>query len=208
MSFWTPTLLLSGPFDPTGGQLRLLIFATGARGGSVLSATIAGRSVTVESMQRSRDLPGLDELHILIPPDLRGAGNVTLSVVSDNHESNAIEVTLAVVSKETFLSMNCWPTRPMASPVTPITTVCATLRRTNLLSWLIRLQEILISVAISCRLADQADHGHPSSQICWREQSYRQEPRSSSLGVELLIQLTAHLAEQVSTRHQPADCRC
>ena len=87
--------LLSGPFDPTSGQLRLLIFATGARGGSDLSATIAGRSVTVESIQRSRDLPGLDELHILIPPDLRGAGKVTLSIVSDNHESNVIEVTLS-----------------------------------------------------------------------------------------------------------------
>ncbi len=87
--------LLAGPFDPTSGHLRLIIFATGSRGGSQLSATILGHSVTVESLQRSRDLPGLDEIHILIPTDLRGSGKVSLTVVADNRESNPVEVTFS-----------------------------------------------------------------------------------------------------------------
>ncbi len=86
--------LQSGPFDPTSGQLRLLVFATGARGSSEVSASIAGRALSVESIQRSTDLPGLDELHILIPPDLRGAGTVTLSVSTGLRESNRVELTL------------------------------------------------------------------------------------------------------------------
>jgi len=86
--------LQSGPFDPTSGQLRLLVFATGARGSSELSASIAGYTLSVESIQRSTDLPGLDELHLLIPPDLRGAGRVTLSISTGVRESNGVELTL------------------------------------------------------------------------------------------------------------------
>ncbi|MBA3513141.1 MAG: lamin tail domain-containing protein, partial [Pyrinomonadaceae bacterium] len=86
--------LLSGPFDPTGGALRLLVFATGARGSSDTSAIIAGHPVMVESIQRSRDLPGLDELHVLVPSDLRGAGMVGLTIMADNHESNVVDVKL------------------------------------------------------------------------------------------------------------------
>ena len=87
--------LLSGPFDPTSGQLRLLILATGARGSSEISAAIGGRSLAVESIQRSTDLPGLDELHILIPADLRGAGTVTLSILTTGRESNEAQLTLS-----------------------------------------------------------------------------------------------------------------
>ncbi|MBA2526365.1 MAG: lamin tail domain-containing protein [Pyrinomonadaceae bacterium] len=86
--------LQSGPFDPTSGQLRLLVFATGARGSSEVFASIDGRALSVESIQRSRDLPGLDELHILIPPDLRGAGTVVLSVSTGMRQSNGVQLTL------------------------------------------------------------------------------------------------------------------
>ncbi|CAN5844072.1 hypothetical protein BH18ACI4_BH18ACI4_26020 [soil metagenome] len=86
--------LQAGPFDPTSGQLRLLLFATGARGISELFASIHGRSLSVEATQRSAGLPGLDELHILIPPDLRGAGIVTLTLSTGGRESNGVELTL------------------------------------------------------------------------------------------------------------------
>ncbi|MCM3902461.1 MAG: lamin tail domain-containing protein [Pyrinomonadaceae bacterium] len=87
--------LQSGPFDPTSGQLRLVVFATGARGSSELSASIAGRSLPLESIHRSTDLPGLDELHILIPSDLRGAGTVNLSVSAGTRASNGVDLTLS-----------------------------------------------------------------------------------------------------------------
>jgi uncharacterized protein (TIGR03437 family) len=86
--------LQKGPFDPTSGQLRLLVFATGARGSSDLSVSIAGHPLPVESIQRSNDLPGLDEVHVLIPPDLRGAGPVSLSISNGVLESNRVELTL------------------------------------------------------------------------------------------------------------------
>ena len=87
--------LQSGPFDPTSGQLRLVVFATGARGSSELSASIAGRSLPLESIHRSTDLPGLDELHILIPYELRGAGTATLSVLTGTRASNGVDLTLS-----------------------------------------------------------------------------------------------------------------
>ncbi|MGH9971154.1 MAG: lamin tail domain-containing protein [Pyrinomonadaceae bacterium] len=85
--------LLAGPFDPTGGQLRVIVFATGVRGASQLSSAALGHPLTAESIQRSPSLPGLDEIHLLVPSELRGAGAVTLTVTADNQVSNAIGVT-------------------------------------------------------------------------------------------------------------------
>jgi uncharacterized protein (TIGR03437 family) len=85
--------LLAGPFDPTSGQLRLSIFATGLRNATTVSSSIAGQTVTVEAIMSSADVPGLDEIHLLAPANLRGAGEVNLTVVSDGLESNTVTVT-------------------------------------------------------------------------------------------------------------------
>jgi uncharacterized protein YjdB len=82
--------LVAGPFDPTNSNLRLIIFATGARRGSHVTATIAGQPVTVESLVTSQDLPGLDEIHVLVPASLRGLGALDVAVQSDNQESNSV----------------------------------------------------------------------------------------------------------------------
>ncbi|HET9787350.1 MAG TPA: hypothetical protein VFP47_09455, partial [Pyrinomonadaceae bacterium] len=87
--------LQTGPFDPTSGQFRLVLFATGARGSSEQRISLAGRSLPVESLQLSTSLPGLDELHVLIPQDLRGAGIVSISILADGRESNRVELTLS-----------------------------------------------------------------------------------------------------------------
>jgi uncharacterized protein (TIGR03437 family) len=86
--------LTSGPFDPTGGGLRLSIFATGVRNASNITANIAGRAVTVETILSSQSLPGLDEIHLAVPVELRGAGDVTLVVVADGIESNPVTVAI------------------------------------------------------------------------------------------------------------------
>ena len=86
--------LAAGPFDPTGGRLRLSIFATGVRNASNITANIAGRAVTVETILSSQSLPGLDEIHLAVPAELRGAGDVTLVVVSDGIESNPVTVAI------------------------------------------------------------------------------------------------------------------
>lgn len=81
---------LRGPFDPTHGNLRLNIFSTGVRHATQFTATAGGRSLTVESFLASPDLPGLDEIRVLVPSDLRGAGTVDLFVRADGRESNPV----------------------------------------------------------------------------------------------------------------------
>jgi len=88
-------LLVAGPFDPTSGKLRLSVFTTGIRNAVNISCLIAGQVVTSEAVMPSPDLPGLDELHILIPADLRGAGEVPLTILADSLESNTVSITLA-----------------------------------------------------------------------------------------------------------------
>jgi hypothetical protein len=85
--------LQEGPFDPTSGNLRLTIFATGARNASQTSVSIGGRVVTPENVIASTDMPGLDEVHVLVPRDLRGAGTVDLFVQSDGRASNPVSIT-------------------------------------------------------------------------------------------------------------------
>ena len=86
--------LVAGPFDPTNDKLRLIIFATGVRGGSNITASIAGQGVNVESVQRSTELPGLDEVHVFLPAHFRGVGIVDVVVQADSQSSNASSLTL------------------------------------------------------------------------------------------------------------------
>jgi len=85
---------LAGPFDPTGGRLRLSIFATGLAHARNVSVTINGQPAKLETAAAS-GLRGLDELHVLVPAELRGAGKSSLVVTTDTVQSNPTTVTLA-----------------------------------------------------------------------------------------------------------------
>ena len=82
--------LQEGPFDPTSGNLRLTIFTTGARNAIQTTVSIGGRVVNAESIIPSSTMPGLDEVHVRVPSDLRGAGTVNLSINSDGRDSNPV----------------------------------------------------------------------------------------------------------------------
>ncbi|HVQ36775.1 MAG TPA: lamin tail domain-containing protein, partial [Pyrinomonadaceae bacterium] len=84
--------LLPAPFDPTSGNLRLIIFATGVRNGTDVSVNAGGRTLTLESIIASPTMPGLDEIHVLVPADLRGTGKVDLVVRADGRDSNPAAV--------------------------------------------------------------------------------------------------------------------
>jgi uncharacterized protein (TIGR03437 family) len=84
----------AGPFDPTNGRLRLSIFATGIARARNVSVTINGQAAKVETVASS-GLRGLDEIHVLVPAELRGAGRSTLVVTADSVQSNATTVSLA-----------------------------------------------------------------------------------------------------------------
>src|SRR5262249_40811166 len=64
--------LQEGPFDPTDGNLRLTIFATGTRNASALSVTIGGQVITPDLVLASPGMPGLDEIHLRVPGSLKG----------------------------------------------------------------------------------------------------------------------------------------
>jgi uncharacterized protein (TIGR03437 family) len=85
--------LRRGPFDPSSGNLRLIIFATGVRKALQVTATAAGRALTVESVMETPNMPGMDEVHVLVPADLRGVGKVDLVIRADNRDSNPVDVT-------------------------------------------------------------------------------------------------------------------
>ncbi|HKY45616.1 MAG TPA: lamin tail domain-containing protein [Pyrinomonadaceae bacterium] len=89
--------LTTAPFDPSSGQLRLSIFATGTTHAKNVSVTIKGKPVTVETVLSSR-LKGVDEIHLLIPSELGGAGTATLIVIADGVQSNSVTVELGGVA--------------------------------------------------------------------------------------------------------------
>lgn len=86
--------LSAGPFDPSNGRLRLSIFATGAVRAKNVSVTICGKPSLVETVAPA-SLIGLDEIHVLVPADLRGAGRCTLIVTADGVQSNPASVVIA-----------------------------------------------------------------------------------------------------------------
>jgi len=84
--------LMPGPFDPTGGNLRLIVFATGTRRATTVTVTAGSRALTVESIAQNPEMPGMDEIHVLVPADLRGVGKVELIVTADGRDSNPVIV--------------------------------------------------------------------------------------------------------------------
>jgi uncharacterized protein (TIGR03437 family) len=87
------------PFDPSNGKRRLSIFATGVRHAGSLSVSIGGQSVVVETVAPG-DLVGLDEIHVLLPSKLTGAGSSTLIVEADNVRSNSVSVFISGVATD------------------------------------------------------------------------------------------------------------
>ncbi|HLL16579.1 MAG TPA: lamin tail domain-containing protein [Pyrinomonadaceae bacterium] len=87
--------LLRSPFDPVDDAnrpRRLIIFSTGLRHAQSVGVHIGGRALTVEHVLPSPDLPGLDEIHILLTRSLAGAGVVPLVVRADGRESNPTNI--------------------------------------------------------------------------------------------------------------------
>jgi uncharacterized protein (TIGR03437 family) len=82
-------------FDPTNNNLRLTIFATGTRNSRAVAATFEGHDLIVEGVYPSTDLPGLDEVHVLVPKYLAGVGQGLFSIDSEGRTSNPTLIKLA-----------------------------------------------------------------------------------------------------------------
>jgi uncharacterized protein (TIGR03437 family) len=86
--------LQPAPFDPANGKRRLSIFATGLRHASSLSVTISGQLTIFETVAPG-NLAGLDEIHVLLPSTLSGAGTAALVVDADGVRSNPASIAIA-----------------------------------------------------------------------------------------------------------------
>ena len=101
--------LTPGPFDPSKGNLRLSIFATGVTRASNISVTVNSQPVIVETVVPA-SLPGLDEIHVLLPAELRGAGTSTLVVSADGVQSNSTSLVLTGATPTPTPTPNPTPT--------------------------------------------------------------------------------------------------
>jgi uncharacterized protein (TIGR03437 family) len=86
--------LTTAPFDPSNGKLRLSIFATGVTQATNVSVTINAKPVLVEAVS-STSFSGLDQINVVVPVDLRGAGRSALIVNADGVHSNLVSVLIS-----------------------------------------------------------------------------------------------------------------
>ena len=83
--------LVAEPFDPSSSQLRITVFGTGLVRAHEIRVDLGGFQAMVESVRHS-NVPGIDELHLRVPDQLRGAGAVRFLVVADGSESNSVTI--------------------------------------------------------------------------------------------------------------------
>ncbi|MBI1760374.1 MAG: hypothetical protein HYR56_02965 [Acidobacteria bacterium] len=87
------------PLDsgPTGEQVSLLLFGTGLRGGSSLTATtvlIGGLSAQVSYAGAQGDLVGLDQVNIAVPRALLGRGEAGIVLSLDGRAANMVQTNI------------------------------------------------------------------------------------------------------------------
>lgn len=100
--------LLRSPFDPARADnrpRRLTIFATGTRHAENVSVTAGGRELTLENVSPSPDLPGLDEVHVVLSRSLAGAGVVALKLRADGRESNPTTINFTGTRRAAALTL-------------------------------------------------------------------------------------------------------
>jgi len=80
--------------DPSSGSVYLSLFGTGIRNGSTVAVTIGGENATVTYHGAQATYPGLDQINVLIPPDLKGRGRLDVVATVDGQASNPLWIML------------------------------------------------------------------------------------------------------------------
>ncbi|MBD0372344.1 MAG: matrixin family metalloprotease [Pyrinomonadaceae bacterium] len=77
------------------GRTRIVVYGSGFRNASQLTALLGGQTVEVVSRAPAEDFPGLDKLVILLPggPDVKGLRDFT--IIADGKESNRTQLIIA-----------------------------------------------------------------------------------------------------------------
>ena len=84
-------------FGPAGDRLYLVMYGTGLRTRSALGAvnvTIGGVNAPVLYAGPQGQTPGLDQLDVLLPRELSGAGLIDIVVFADGRRSTVVNLTV------------------------------------------------------------------------------------------------------------------
>lgn len=84
------------PIDlgPEGEQVVLLLFGTGIRGWSNIEATIGGQTAQVIGVAEQGEFVGLDQINVIIPRSLIGAGEVEIRLTVDGVLANVVTISI------------------------------------------------------------------------------------------------------------------
>jgi uncharacterized protein (TIGR03437 family) len=83
------------PIDLSGGPVYLSLFGTGIRSGSNVTVTIGNENGTVLYAGAQSQYPGLDQVNVQIPADLRGRGRLSVVVTVNGQISNPVWIAVA-----------------------------------------------------------------------------------------------------------------
>ncbi len=91
-SFSPSPIAMGSPSD----QVYLVLFGTGlqAAGAGGTTATVNGVTAKVVYAGPELSIPGLDQVNLLLPASLAGAGNVNVRLVANGVAANGVEVTI------------------------------------------------------------------------------------------------------------------
>lgn len=86
-------------FDPVPVNFRskrdriiLVVAGTGFKYHSGLTATVGGKTMPVEYLGKTQEIPGLDQAGIQLDPSLKGSGNVDVILSTGDKKSNAVTI--------------------------------------------------------------------------------------------------------------------
>lgn len=83
------------PIDVSGGDTYLVLFGTGIRNHATpVSALVGQTSIPVAYAGPQGTYVGEDQVNVLLPASLKGAGNTPVSLVVDGHSSNVVQIVI------------------------------------------------------------------------------------------------------------------
>jgi len=80
--------------DPSSGSVYLSLFGTGIRNSSAVTVQIGNENAAVSYQGPQNTYPGLDQVNVLIPSDLKGRGRLDVVVTANGQASNPLWIML------------------------------------------------------------------------------------------------------------------
>jgi uncharacterized protein (TIGR03437 family) len=85
----------ANPIDLSQGAVYLALYGTGIRNSASVTVTIGNENVTPMYAGPQNQYPGLDQVNVQIPADLKGRGRLSVVVTVNGQISNPVWITLA-----------------------------------------------------------------------------------------------------------------